>query len=220
MIVSRFIARWAVMASALAALSGCGSSPVGPAPVGTGGGGDPNPVQMGPEVLVVHPDGTTSWTQLPFGGGPSPAGSLTSSDSTSNRLEVVERVDGSVGGKIRCGRFYLMVPPGAFAGSGSITMTMQDSTVMVCDLGIFPTELNNFHEPVKLALSVNDTDVSTDTLSIYWHDPTTNDWVGMVSDRDLSDDPEMAGAPCPSGMRGVATALRHFSRYSAGKAGW
>ncbi len=217
--ISRRIARWAVLVSALAALSGCGNSPVGPAPVGSGGGGDPNPMQMGPDILVVHPDGTTSWTQLPPGSGSSPAGSLTEPGSTS-KLEVVERIDGSVGGKMRCGRFYLTIPPGTFDGIGSVTMSMEDSTVMVCDLGIYPAELNNFHEPVKLALSVNDTDASTDTLSIYWNDPDKNEWVDMGCVKDLSNDPQTAGAPYPTDMRGVMTELRHFSRYSGGKAGW
>jgi hypothetical protein len=218
--ISKLIARWTVLAAVLAAFSGCGNSPVGPAPVGTGGGGDPNPAVMGPEILVVHPDGTTSWTQLPFGGGSDPAGSLTEPGATSSKLEVVERVDGLLGTKMRCGRFYLMIPPGAFDGVGSVTMSMEDSTVMVCDLEIFPAELNSFHEPVKLALSVNDTDASADTLSIYWHDPDKNDWVDMAVDKDLSDNPETTAAPYPVNMRGVMTELRHFSKYSGGKAGW
>jgi len=216
----KLIARWAILLSALAVFAGCGNSPVGPAPISSsGGGGEPNPAVMGPEILVVHPDGTTSWTQLPSGGG-SPAGSLTEPGATSSKLVVVEQVDGSVGAKMRCGRFYLLIPPGAFDGRGSVTMSMEDSTVMVCDLQIYPAELNSFHEPVKLALSVNDTDASTDTLSIYWHDPDKNDWVSMVVDKDLSNNTETAAAPCPANMRGVMTDLRHFSKYSGGKAGW
>lgn len=211
------IVRWTAMAIVLVAFSGCGNSPVGPAPVGSGGGGDPNPVQMGPEVLVVHPDGTTSWTQLPPGGG-NPAG--TEPNATSSRLEVAELVDGSIGAKMRCGRFYLMVPPGAFQGTGTVTMSMPDSTVMVCDLEIFPKELNGFHEPVELALCVNDTDASTDTLSMYWHDPDRNEWVDMGCDKDLSRHSEMVGEPFPVDARGITTQLRHFSKYSGGKAGW
>jgi hypothetical protein len=214
---SKQIARWAVLASVLAAFSGCSNSPVGP---GGSGGGDPNPVQMGPEILVVHPDGTTSWTQLPPGGGPNPAGSGTGSGSSDKKLGVAGRIDGDVGGILQCGRFYLMVPPGAFEGPGSITMSMDDSTVMVVDVEIFPKELNGFHLPVHLALSTNDTDVSTDTLSIYWHDSDKNKWVDMETDKDLSDNPETTGAPCPANMRGVMTSLSHFSRYSGGKAGW
>ncbi len=218
--ISKLIARWTVLLSVLAAFAGCGNSPVGPVQISSGGGGgDPNPAVMGPEILVVHPDGTTSWTQLPPGGG-SPAGSLTDPGATSSKLAVVEQVDGSVGAKMRCGRFYLLIPPGAFDGRGSVTMSMEDSTVMVCDLEIYPAELNNFHEPVKLALSVNDTDASPDTLSIYWHDPDKDDWVDMVVDKDLSNNPETTAAPCPVDMRGVMTELRHFSKYSGGKAGW
>jgi len=216
--ISKQIGRWAVLAIALAAFSGCGNSPVGPAPVGGGFSG--NPFQRGPDVLVIHPDGTTSWTAPPPGGGPKPASGAPGSDSTNNRLEVEEQVDGSVGTKMRCGRFYLMIPPGVFDGRGTVKMSMEDSTVMVCDLEIRPVELNRFHEPVKLALTLNDTDASTDTLSIYWYDETGKAWVDMVCDKDLSDDPETAAEPCPANMRGVMTELRHFSRYSGGKAGW
>ena len=219
--ISKQIARWALLVSVVAAFSGCGSSPVGPAPVGSGGGGtggDPNPAAMGPPILVVHPDGTTSWTQLPLGAGVKPAG--TEPGVATNRLEVVEQVDGAAGAKMRCGRFYLMIPPGTFDGSGSVTMSMEDSTVMVCNLEIFPRELNSFREPVHLALCVNDTDASTDTLSIYWNDPDKNEWVSMTCDKDLSAHAETASAPFPANARGVMTELRHFSRYSAGKAGW
>lgn len=215
--LSKRIATWAALVFTLVAFSGCGNSPVGPA-LG-GGGGDPNPVQTGPEVLVVHPDGTTSWTQLPHGGG-NPAGSVSGSSSFSKRVDVAEQIDGTKGGKLKCGRFYLMVPPGAFEGFGTVTMSLADSTVMLCDLDIFPKELNNFHEPVQLVLCVNDTDAALDTLSMYWHDPDRDEWVDMVCDRDLSDNTEMVGAPCPANMRGITTQLRHFSRYSGGKAGW
>ncbi len=217
--LSNPIVRWTALVFVLAAFSGCGNSAVGPALKGSGGGGDPNPTRTGPDVLVVHPDGTTSWTQLPPGGG-NPAGDLTNPGATSSGLEAVEMVDGSLGAKMRCGRFYLMVPPGAFEGTGTITMSMPDSTVMVCDLDIFPRTLNAFNEPVHLALCVNDTDASTDTLSMYWHDPDHDKWVDMGCDKDLSQHPEMVGAPCPLNPRGITTELRHFSKYSGGKAGW
>jgi len=201
-----------------AAFSGCGNSPVGPAPIGGGGSSG---IQTGPDVLVVHPDGTTSWTAPPPGTAPKSASSLPNSDPvSSSRLAVSQEVDGSTGAKMRCGRFYLMIPPGTFDGRGTVTMSMEDSTVMVCDLNISPPELNQFHEPVKLALSINGTDASTDTLSIYWYDPTVRGWVDMVCDKDLSNNPETAAAPYPTNMCGVMTELRHFSRYSAGKAGW
>ena len=214
--ISKQISTWALLVSVLAVFSGCGNSPVGPASVVGSGGGDPNPAVMGPPVLVVHPDGTTSWVQFPAGSGHAGA----EPGTATNRLEVAECVDGAVGAKMRCGRFYLMIPPGTFPGSGTVTMTMEDSTVMVCDLEIFPRELNSFHEPVHLALCVNDTDASTDTLSIYWNDPDKNEWVDMGCDKDLSRHPETADAPFPANARGVMTELRHFSRYSAGKAGW
>jgi hypothetical protein len=216
--ISKQIATWALLAFAIAAFSGCGNSPVGPASIGGGGGGEPS-FRSGPDVLVVHPDGTTSWTASPLG-GPKPADVLPDSGSLSRMVDVVEEVDGSVGAKMRCGRFYLMIPPGAFDGRGSVTMSMEDSTVMICDLSIFPASLNQFHEPVKLALSINNTDTSTDTLSIYWYDETGRAWVDMVCDKDLSNNPETAAAPYPANMCGVMTELRHFSRYSAGKAGW
>jgi hypothetical protein len=218
--IFRQLAIWTVLILSLAALHGCGNSPVGPAPInGSGGGGDPNPSPTGPEILVVNPDGTTSWTQLPPGGG-YPAASTSGPGSTGRKVEVAARVDGALGVKLQCGRFYLMVPPGAIAGEGTVTMTMEDSTVMVCDVEIFPKELNGFQKPVSLALCTNDTDASADTLSIYWYDPDRNDWVDMGCDKDLSDNVETMEAPCPVNMRGVMTTLSHFSRYSGGKAGW
>ena len=42
----------------------------------------------------------------------------------------------------------------------------------------------------------------------------------MAVDKDLSDNPETTAAPYPVNMRGVMTELRHFSKYSGGKAGW
>jgi hypothetical protein len=217
--ISKQLAIWTVLVLSLAALQGCGNSPVSPVAVSGGGGGDPNPSPTGPEVLVVNPDGTTSWTQLPPGGG-YPAGSASGSGSTDRKLQVAARVDGAAGAKLQCGRFFLMVPPGAVDGEGTVTMTMEDSTVMVCDVEIFPAELNGFKEPVSLSLCTNDTDASPDTLSIYWYDKDRNDWVDMGCDKDLSDNVEMTEAPYPVSMRGVMTTLSHFSRYSGGKAGW
>jgi hypothetical protein len=214
---------WTALLLTVALFSGCGTSPTGPAPVGgglSGGGGDPNPAPLGPEILVVNPDGTTSWAQLPPSGGYPASGGFTEPGVTTNKLSVAERVDGSVGAKMRCGRFYLMIPPGTFDGIGTVTMTMEDSTVMVCDLEVYPQELNSFKAPVDLVLCVNDTNVNPDTLSIYWNDTEKNTWVAMGCSTDLSAHTGTASEPFPVNATGVMTELRHFSRYSGGKAGW
>ena len=121
---------------------------------------------------------------------------------------------------MQCGRFRLAVPPGAFPGKGTISMTMEDSTVMVVDVEITPTDLNDFTVPVSLALDTSGADVTTDTVSIYWYDPENKTWVEMSCDKDLSDDPEVQDPILTTETRGLLTNLSHFSRYSGGKAGW
>jgi hypothetical protein len=117
-------------------------------------------------------------------------------------------IDGDRGGAMRAGRFSLVVPPGAFKGVAVISMTMPDSTVMVCDLGIAPLSLNKFSVPVQLTAdlsSANMTDASGCTN--YWFDPTNVRWVSLV-----------AKSRCSGSL--VTSSLDHFSTYGSGKAGW
>ncbi len=216
--------RWTLFGTLLMSLSlilaGCANSPVEPVTGGSvggsgSGGGNLNGAPTGPDILVVRPDGSVEWTQPPVEGNVYPT---SGPGSTGRKISVSKTVEGERGAWMQCGRFYLSIPAGAFEGTGEITVTMEDSTVMICDAEISPKELNEFLRPVKLALCVDGADVSADTVAIYWYDPEKRDWIDMGCDRDLSDDPDVTG---PYGnVRGIVTILHHFSRYSGGKAGW
>jgi len=109
---------------------------------------------------------------------------------------------------MRAGRFSLKVPACAFKGVAQITMTMPDSTVMICDLAIAPLSLNRFAIPVELTAdlsSANMTDASGCTN--YWYDPSRRLWVSLV-----------AKSRCSGTL--ITSSLQHFSTYGSGKAGW
>jgi len=135
--------------------------------------------------------------------------------ATSRAIQVSADIDGAVGGRLQCGRFLLSVPPGAFEGKGTVSMSMADETVMIVDVEISPVELNAFDIPVKLCLLTDGTNLSEEDLQIYWWDPAKSVWTAMGCDRDLSDDTAITGT-----TEGLLTNLSHFSRYSGGKAGW
>lgn len=212
------------------AVAGCGTSPTGPNPASGGGpGGSPAPATTGPEVLVIHRDGSVSYTRPPADDA-----SLASGAPTVDALPVADRtlsqsveMDGSVGGKMRCGRFVLLVPAGAFDGKGTVTMSMPDSTVMIVDLSIAPAELNGFKLPVDLAITTTDVVVDPDSLQLYYYNPESKEWLSLTCDTTVGDDPRLIeatvdalGNVTTTTSRGLLTPLEHFSKYSAGKAGW
>lgn len=212
-------------AAALAALllAGCSGNPLSPAGDATTGTG----ASAGPEVLVVAADGTVSYVPASIATA-LPAGTLSGADRS---LLVSTDIDGSIGGTLRCGRFLLDVPAGAFDGKGTVTMRMRDSTVMVVDVDIAPADLNGFKTPVALAVTTIGTEVAADTLGMYWYDPVKSYWTGLACSKDLLAEPtlvqevEDAGAAYTTtsggdATRGLWAPLSHFSRYSAGKAGW
>lgn len=190
-------------------IAGCGDSVLGPVvPRGDAGGNESEPL-TGPEILMITEDQSTRYAKLDLG-------SLDETDPTASKaLQVSAMIDGDVGGRLRCGRFLLAVPPGAFDGKGTVSMSMPDSTVMVVDLEIAPAELNDFKEPMKLCLLTDGTGLAEEDLQIYWWDPAGLDWKALGCDRDLSDDITVTGT-----AEGLLTDLSHFSRYSGGKAGW
>jgi hypothetical protein len=106
------------------------------------------------------------------------------------------------------GRFSVKLPAGAFSGTATVTMSMPDSNLMICDLSISPSSANKFKYPAQLTADFSSsgiTDVST--LTTYWYDPTRVTWVS------LSMKSRISGSA-------VTTALEHFSKYGSGKAGW
>lgn len=212
------LVRWTLLLSMVAVFGGCGDSVVGPPP-STSGGGTVTQPQLGPEIMVVQPDGTVGWTQPPLDWSPPQSGALASGTDPA-RKTVSARISGLLGGKMQCGRFFLVVEPLSFLGDGTITMSTIDSTIMICDVEISPASLNGFRKPVKLALDTTGLNVACDSLTMYWYDPDRKDWVDMHVETELEDDPAFLGLPFPSNMKGIAATLEHFSRYGGGKAGW
>jgi hypothetical protein len=196
----------AVLAGIGLLLSGCSTSPLDPgasSQTGTGRGAPP--------VVSFAADGTVNYVDAPCDS----TGSA-STDSTSliadllhpNLVSVSARIDGNVGGSVRAGRFTVKVPAGAFVGPATVTVTMPDSTLMLCDLSISPAAANHFAVPVLLVADLSSatlTDASTFTM--YWYDPTLVSWLSLI------------GKTRTTGSL-VVTDLNHFSKYASGKAGW
>lgn len=194
---------------------GCGTSPTAPSPA--------KPSAPSLPVLVVSATGSAGFVQAD-----SVVAMAEVSDS-SRALQVSKEVDGSKGGWLQCGRFLLTIPAGAFDSVATVTMSMGDSSAMVVDLGIAPASRNKFSQPVVLACNTTGLPVPADSVAIYWYNPGAGTWVGMVSDTTLTattncvQQLSASGESCPdlsSVTSGVTTSLAHFSRYSAGKAGW
>jgi hypothetical protein len=202
-ILSRFLA-----AAAAALTVGCGVEPTAPV------------ISAGPPVLVVGDDGTASYRVADTPG-------LPDLDPVAGDRALVRSVtvEGRAGGWLQCGRFLLAVPAGAFDGTGTITMTMRDSTAMLVDLAIAPEELNHFAVPVLLSLKTTGVDVPADSLALYWFNSGESKWVDMPTEKTLTSATDCmqqlgGSVPISASDSGVSTALAHFSKYSAGKAGW
>ena len=197
-----------IAAASLLLLTGCNGVfglPLAPKP-------EPEPApQAGPEILVIEPSDATTYRAA--------YDSTVVADPIVDRsLSVTTRIDGANGGRIRCGRFVLVVPPGAWIGKGDVTVTMPDTTVMLADLGISPASLNKFAVPVELCLVTEGISVPVDNLGMYWWDPAAVRWQAQVTDKDLTDNPELIYQQ--DYTHGMVIELGHFSRYSGGKAGW
>ncbi|HKQ18354.1 MAG TPA: hypothetical protein VJW75_01275 [Candidatus Eisenbacteria bacterium] len=204
----------------LAFVTGCGTAPLDPVPPVDTGVGNPAP-PTGPEVLVIHPDGSVSYTRPPA--DPSLASTFEPQPVPAERKLVRSAVvDGAEGGTLRCGRFVLLLPAGAYDGEGTVTMSMPDSTVMIVELEIAPADLNGFQVPIDLAITTTDVAVSPDSLQLYYYNPDVKEWQALSCDNTLEDDPRLVDDAQPMGTqtKGVLTPLSHFSKYSAGKAGW
>jgi hypothetical protein len=185
------------------ALGGCSQSPLGPeSPAAAGGGGA---TASAPPLVSISADGTMDYVAAPV-------------DTLSDTLSVVvplartvvetATIDGGRGGEMRAGRFSLKVPAGAYQGVAVITMTMPDSTVMVCDLAIAPLSLNKFSVPVQLTADLSSTNLTDASgCTNYWFDPSRRIWVSLV-----------AKSRCSGTL--ITSSLGHFSTYGSGKAGW
>src|SRR5207253_1628162 len=129
--------------------------------------------------VSIAEDGTTGYVEVPDG---TPSVDSLGVASPLKTVAHTVAIDGDLGGEMRAGRFRLNVPAGAYKGVARITMTMPDSTVMVCDLAIAPVSANNFKVPVALTADLSSrsmTDASGCTN--YWYDPSRLRWVSLVS---------------------------------------
>jgi hypothetical protein len=187
------------------ALSGCSQSPLAPENPSSNAGTGPNRVP--PPIVSFEADGSTvDYVTAPVDTAVDAVVNLAGGLPTS--LKSTMMVDGSRGGMLRAGRFSVKVLPGAFSGTATVTLSMPDSNLMICDLSISPASANRFKIPAQLTADFSSssiTDVST--LTTYWYDPTHITWVN------LSARSRTTGSV-------VTTALDHFSTYGSGKAGW
>jgi len=201
------------------ALAGCGEMSTAPEPAGGSGVQTPS---GGPMVLQVGAAGSGHWVAMPdayLAPGPGQFGEMTFDPTRA--LTVVQRIDGAVGGRLICGRYVATVPAGAFDGVGMITMSMPDSTIMLCDLKVAPIELNGFLRPIDLALHTTGTTTDLDSLEIYWWDPDASLWMAMGCQKSTSLERVLADELLTvEPIKGAVLPLAHFSRYAAGKAGW
>lgn len=128
--------------------------------------------------------------------------------SPGNVATSTAEIDGALGGTVKCGRWSVVVPAGAFEGVGTVSIAVPDRNGLACDLDIKPGSLNKFLLPVSLVVSTAGLDVDPTTLTIYYYDPATGKWFDQQATGD-------------SGKQTVTASLLHFSFYAlGGKAGW
>jgi len=155
------------------------------------------------------PTTPTRSAQAPAGAGL--IGTISSEDGspppTNTSLITSKSINGRLGGIVTVGRWKVVVPTGAFVGTGVITISVPDTTVDQCNLSIAPAALNHFLEPVELRFLCGSMQ-EANLRDMRWWNPTTKTWV-VIESWPNSDDVSRC-AP-----------LSHFSTYaSGGKAGW
>jgi hypothetical protein len=168
-------------------LSGCGGLPLNA----------PDLDALGPPAPTSGWSGTPDFiTTVPASGPKLPTTGLSASRG----------INGLLGGSLSCGRFRVSIPAGAFSGTGTVTMTVADTSVAVVALTISPNNLNNFKVPAALSYDPAGLGLM-DPVVIYWYDSQRRTWVSLATDVDVA-------TSLPT------VYLTHFSNYGAGKAGW
>ena len=193
------VARWTLaVAIIVAALASCSRLPMAPYE------------RVVKNPTFVHGPLPTSSAQA------GPGGLLSGSDS--NGVSGSAVIDGAAGGQFNVGRFTLIVPPGAFAGTATLSITVPDTAVIYCELGIEPPTLNHFSVPVTLRSDCSGTNADlASRLVQLWYDESAGVWR-----------PVPGSAPDVVNFDVIAP-LQHFSIYGIiedvlgvveGKAGW
>jgi hypothetical protein len=188
----------------LLGLTGCGQSPLGPAAPSSSSAASFSPLT--PPLVQIAPDGSVSYVDAPVGFASGEPVHLAGTLSTA--ITTTATIDGNQGGYLKAGRFSVRIPAGAFKGPATVTISMPDSTLMLCQLSITPDAANKFKTPATLTADLSSTGITdAQGFTMYWYDPTKLTWVNLFAKSTVS------GAT-------ISTSLDHFSTYAAGKAGW
>ena len=187
-------------------LAGCSQSPLSPVESGLNGGagGSSTP----PPIVTFASNGTVDYVWAPVGAAVDASASVSLASTLPRSVSSSQRIDGSRGGTLRAGRFTVKIPAGAFSGPATVTVSMADSTVMICDLTIAPGSANKFQVPAQLTADLSAPNITDATnFTMYWYDPAGKVWVNLFAKSTISG-------------TNVTSSLEHFSTYAAGKAGW
>src|SRR5206468_1864662 len=84
-------------------------------------------------------------------------------------------INGLVGGTVQVGPWKVLIPAGAFSGTGTVTISIPDPTVAQCDLNISPAALKSFKVPATLFCTFKST-TDAQASDIYWWDPGAKVW--------------------------------------------
>lgn len=187
----------AFTAIAVMIVAGCSSLPTQPTGAASGSRA------ANPALLGLSPGDNTSTSPSTAPAGPT-AGVVSATSS--------KTINGLLGGTIAAGDFTVIVPPGAFLGTATITVNQPDVTKLQVNLGISPASMNHFLLPVLLV--ANASSMNPQLLSvafISWYNPATGQWVPV------------AGSNVSLLNLTVSAPLFHFSTYrvdTQSKAGW
>ena len=177
---------------------GCSENPIAP-DLTTPSTPTPDPLQNEPNF--VQSPGESNQTYVPIANEFDPETGTGTSE-----------FDGSQGGTLRVGRFTLIIPAGAFDGPATVSLSVPDPEVLICDLQISPATTNNFRVPVTLKVDCAGLveGEALDDLYILWLDEAKGKW-------------KMQGNTFPDpASSSVHSDLNHFSTYSLveGRSGW
>jgi len=123
-------------------------------------------------------------------------------------LRLVGRVvDGLLGGSVSNGNWTVVIPPGAYTGSGTVSLSVPNAQPALCDISISPASLNGFDVPVQLSYKLRSLDELANSAIVWW-DPEARLWRVIESTADSTTLTRTAP-------------LLHFSQYGCvSRAGW
>jgi hypothetical protein len=183
--------RWCLpLVASLAFLVGCAKNPIAPTPE-TGVYQNPTFARVPPPPRGLF--GTTA------------EGSLTGS----------ALIDGAQGGVVTVGRFSVIVPPGAFVGTGTVTINVPDQAVVACELDIDTPAAAGFDEQISLVANCQGvTNVDLSDCGTLQLDASASVWRSVDgSIVHLENSTVVAPVPQSSTSYGIANVLE-------GRAGW